>query len=215
MYTPQRVDRCTERWDHTYCSGGTPLWIEVLSHVTLFSRSQGHALQVFQALCSFDSRATSLLLKDLSKAGAAHRAVELFDWLRSLDEGSPWQSLCDVYTYTAMIAQCIYQQVSFHLNLYLPTTPFVLSFLHLPFFIPSPSSCLLLELSWTYSRREIWKWVGKFNHAGKYRGPTSSIMRNKAYVYLIAPLSSFSQSESHYPKQHNILTRLWDWYYRQ
>lgn len=69
-------------------------------------------MQVLQALCNFESRATSLLLKDLSKAGAGHRAVELFDWLRSLEEGNPLRSLCDVYTFTAMIAQCIYQQAS-------------------------------------------------------------------------------------------------------
>ena len=52
-----------------------------------------------------------MLLKDLSKAGAGQRAVEIFDWMRGLDENSPLHQLCDVYTYTAMIAQCIYQQV--------------------------------------------------------------------------------------------------------
>jgi len=67
--------------------------------------------QVFQALFQFDSRATALLFKDLSKAGVGQRAVELFDWLRKLEEGHALRPLCDVYTYTAMIAQCIYQQV--------------------------------------------------------------------------------------------------------
>ena len=67
--------------------------------------------QVFQALFHFDSRATALLFKDLSKAGVGQRAVELFDWLRRLEENHALRSLCDVYTYTAMIAQCIYQQV--------------------------------------------------------------------------------------------------------
>ena len=69
-------------------------------------------LQIFKALFHFDSRATALLFKDLSKAGVGHRAVELFDWLRKLDESHPLRPLCDVYTYTAMIAQCIYQQAS-------------------------------------------------------------------------------------------------------
>lgn len=69
-------------------------------------------LQIFKALFHFDSRATALLFKDLSKAGVGQRAVELFDWLRKLDEGHPLRPLCDVYTYTAMIAQCIYQQAS-------------------------------------------------------------------------------------------------------
>lgn len=65
----------------------------------------------YQALFHFDSRATALLLKDLSKAGLGARAVEIFDWLRGLDAGHPLSALCDVYTYTAMISMCIYQQV--------------------------------------------------------------------------------------------------------
>lgn len=65
----------------------------------------------YQALFHFDSRAAALLLKDLSKAGLGFRAIELFDWLRKLEEGHPLHGLCDVYTYTAMISLCIYQQV--------------------------------------------------------------------------------------------------------
>ena len=74
---------------------------------------QGHHIPetAYQALFQFDSRAAALLLKDLSKAGLGFRAVELFDWLRKLEEGHPLHSLCDVYTYTAMISMCIYQQV--------------------------------------------------------------------------------------------------------
>ena len=64
----------------------------------------------YQALFHFDSRATALLLKDLSKAGLGARAVEVFDWLRNLEPGHPLGALCDVYTYTAMISMCIYQQ---------------------------------------------------------------------------------------------------------
>lgn len=66
--------------------------------------------RAYQALFHFDSRATALLLKDLSKAGLGYRAIEMFDWLRNLDSGHPLAALCDVYTYTAMISMCIYQQ---------------------------------------------------------------------------------------------------------
>jgi pentatricopeptide repeat domain-containing protein 1 len=62
------------------------------------------------ALRHLDSRAAALLLKDLSKAGLDERAIELFDWLRALPERHPLRALCDVYTYTAMISLCIYQQ---------------------------------------------------------------------------------------------------------
>lgn len=75
---------------------------------------------MYNALFHFDSRATALLFKDLSKAGVSHRAVELFDWLRKLDANHALRPLCDVYTYTAMIAQCIYQQVR-HSGLILQT----------------------------------------------------------------------------------------------
>ena len=67
--------------------------------------------QALQALYQFDSRAAALLLKDLSKTGLGQRAKELFDWLRKLDDPHPLHALCDVYTYTAMISMCIYQQV--------------------------------------------------------------------------------------------------------
>ena len=66
---------------------------------------------IYQALFHFDSRAASLLLKDLSKAGLGYRAMEIFDWLRALDVSHPLRHLCDVYTYTAMISLCIYNQV--------------------------------------------------------------------------------------------------------
>ncbi len=75
------------------------------------SHSSAIPESVYQALFHFDSRATSLLLKDLSKAGLGYRAVEMFDWLRALDASHPLRHLCDVYTYTAMISLCIYNQV--------------------------------------------------------------------------------------------------------
>jgi len=34
------------------------------------------------------------------------RAVELFDWLRGLEDGHELGALCDVYTYTTMVSQC-------------------------------------------------------------------------------------------------------------
>ena len=64
-----------------------------------------------QALLRLESRAVSLLLKDLGKAGESERARELFDSLRALEREHALSGLCDVYTYTAAIALCIHQQV--------------------------------------------------------------------------------------------------------
>jgi pentatricopeptide repeat domain-containing protein 1 len=66
--------------------------------------------RVFRALHHLDSRAVALLLKDLSKAALDGRSIELFDALRSLPERHLLRPLCDVYTYTATISLCIYQQ---------------------------------------------------------------------------------------------------------
>ena len=65
---------------------------------------------VYSALYHLDSRAVALVLKDLSKLGMEKRAVELFDYLRRLGERHALRVLCDVYTFTAMISLCIYQQ---------------------------------------------------------------------------------------------------------
>lgn len=96
----------------------------------------------YQALFHFDSRATALLLKDLSKAGLGFRTVEIFEWLRNLDGSHPLAALCDVYTYTAMISMCIYQQVQCRPALYHQPTASV----HLPLFfillMPHTSRCL-------------------------------------------------------------------------
>lgn len=35
------------------------------------------------------------------------RASEIFNWLRKLDSGNPLSQLCDVYTYTTIIAQVL------------------------------------------------------------------------------------------------------------
>ena len=83
---------------------------ELVQFLQALNRSQPIPDSAYQALFHFDSRATASLLKDLSKAGLTNRAAELFDWLRKLEAGHPLHSLCDVYTYTAMISMCIYQQ---------------------------------------------------------------------------------------------------------
>ena len=51
-----------------------------------------------------------LLPQDLSRVGADRRAVELFDQLRALPERHALRPLCDVYSFTAMVSMCIYQQ---------------------------------------------------------------------------------------------------------
>ena len=66
--------------------------------------------RVYQALTSFDFRTASVLLKDLSKVGLGRRAFELFDHIWELDPEHALRRLWDVYTYTAMISMCIYQQ---------------------------------------------------------------------------------------------------------
>lgn len=53
-----------------------------------------------------DSRAVAALLKDLAKAGAPHRASQLFDYLRSLPHDHELSHLVDLYTYTTVISQC-------------------------------------------------------------------------------------------------------------
>ena len=57
-------------------------------------------------LHTLDSRAVAALLKELAKAGAQHRATELFDYLRSLPEDDALAPLADLYTYTTVISQC-------------------------------------------------------------------------------------------------------------
>lgn len=47
-----------------------------------------------------DSRAVAFLLKDVSKSGLAHRALEVFHWLRNLPPTHDLSKLCDVFTYT-------------------------------------------------------------------------------------------------------------------
>jgi pentatricopeptide repeat protein len=64
------------------------------------------AARLVEGLHALDSRAVAALLKELSKAGAPHRAAELFDYLRSLPDGHELSALADLYTYTTVISQC-------------------------------------------------------------------------------------------------------------
>lgn len=66
--------------------------------------------RVFNSLYHLDSRAVALLLKDLARVGLDKRALELFEYLRGLPERHSLRSLCDVYTFTAMVSMCITQQ---------------------------------------------------------------------------------------------------------
>ncbi|KAK9810176.1 hypothetical protein WJX72_006143 [[Myrmecia] bisecta] len=59
-----------------------------------------------QGLFYLDSRAVAALLKELSKVGHTQHAQELFDWLRTLGPEHELHKLCDVFTYTTVIALC-------------------------------------------------------------------------------------------------------------
>ena len=64
------------------------------------------ATRLSAGLRTLDSRAVAALLKELSKAGAQHRASELFDYLRALPDDHELAPLADLYTYTTVISQC-------------------------------------------------------------------------------------------------------------
>jgi len=83
---------------------------EIVQLLKRTSRSDAVPSRVFSSLHHLDSRTVALLLKDISKAGLDSRSIELFDWLRALPERHLLRPLCDVFTYTAMISLCIYQQ---------------------------------------------------------------------------------------------------------
>lgn len=59
---------------------------------------------VFGSLSYLDSRAMAALMKDLAKAQHLDRAMELFDWLKSLPPDDELYGLCDVYTFTTAIS---------------------------------------------------------------------------------------------------------------
>lgn len=83
---------------------------EIIRIVRNTHEDESMPAEVYQGIRHFDSRTCSALLKDLSKLGYGYRAIRIFDWLRNSDEGRTLSNLTDVYTYTAMISTCIYQQ---------------------------------------------------------------------------------------------------------
>lgn len=93
------------------CTMGTEVFSveEVTEKIRNIDEKKMIPEQLYKALNHFDSRTCSVLLKDLSKIGLGNRAIEIFDWLRNADDNH-LNSLCDVYTYTAMISMCIFQQ---------------------------------------------------------------------------------------------------------
>ncbi|KAG2432945.1 hypothetical protein HXX76_008673 [Chlamydomonas incerta] len=81
--------------------------VEDLLKIVLKLAPQESAVEAIkQGLFYLDSSAMAALLKELAKQGYLKRAVEIFDWLRSLEPGHELSSLCDLYTYTTMISQC-------------------------------------------------------------------------------------------------------------
>lgn len=66
---------------------------------------------IVDGLHYMDSRAVAALLKDIAKKGLAQRAVEIFDWLRSLPPTHELQQLCDVYTYTTGACLSLWQHL--------------------------------------------------------------------------------------------------------
>lgn len=59
---------------------------------------------VSSALAYLDSRAMAALMKELAKAQQLVRAMEIFDWLKSLSADHELYGLCDVYTFTTAIS---------------------------------------------------------------------------------------------------------------
>jgi pentatricopeptide repeat domain-containing protein 1 len=59
---------------------------------------------VAPALHHLDSRAAAALLKELARARQLPRALEIFQWLRSLEPHHPLSSLADVYTFTTAVS---------------------------------------------------------------------------------------------------------------
>lgn len=59
---------------------------------------------VSPALPYLDSRAMAAFMKDLAKSQQLSRAMEVFDWLKSLPPDHELFPLCDVYTFTTAIS---------------------------------------------------------------------------------------------------------------
>lgn len=61
---------------------------------------------VANGLHVLDAGALAALLKELNRNKCSHRAQEIFDWLRDLENNNPLRQLCTTMTYTTMISQC-------------------------------------------------------------------------------------------------------------
>lgn len=59
---------------------------------------------VSPALAYLDSRAMAAFMKELAKTQQLSKAMELFDWLKSLPPDHELYNLCDVYTFTTAIS---------------------------------------------------------------------------------------------------------------
>jgi pentatricopeptide repeat domain-containing protein 1 len=59
---------------------------------------------VSAALVYLDSRAMAAFMKELAKSQQLNRAMEVFDWLKSLPQEHELYPLADVYTFTTAIS---------------------------------------------------------------------------------------------------------------
>eukprot|EP00882_Tetradesmus_deserticola_P011250 GHRQ01011901.1.p1 GENE.GHRQ01011901.1~~GHRQ01011901.1.p1 ORF type:complete len:586 (+),score=234.04 GHRQ01011901.1:180-1937(+) len=103
-------------WDHVKTvgrgdtldtDGGMPCEMSVEELVKLCSSLPGGAsavAAVAPALTYLDSRAMAAFMKELAKTQQLSRAMEIFDWLKSLPADHELYSLCDVYTFTTAIS---------------------------------------------------------------------------------------------------------------
>uniref|UniRef100_A0A383VDG4 PROP1-like PPR domain-containing protein n=1 Tax=Tetradesmus obliquus TaxID=3088 RepID=A0A383VDG4_TETOB len=103
-------------WDHVKTvgrgdtldtDGGMPSEMSVEELVKLCSSLPGGAsavAAVAPALSYLDSRAMAAFMKELAKTQHLSRAMEIFDWLKSLPADHELYGLCDVYTFTTAIS---------------------------------------------------------------------------------------------------------------
>jgi hypothetical protein len=63
--------------------------------------------EIFRTIGELSSRDVASLMTDLRKRSARERAREIAQWIRGIRQGHALEHLCDVMTYTSMIAACI------------------------------------------------------------------------------------------------------------
>ena len=81
-------------------------WVlqELVRLVSKLSPEASAVSAIAPALHYLDSRAMAALMKELAKVRQLQRAMELFNWLKSLEPGHELYALCDVYTFTTAIS---------------------------------------------------------------------------------------------------------------